>query len=104
VVLSPEAELDAARGLPSLAGDGVDSKSIFPTPDFRRRGFAFSGGMRRGGGSTAVVTTAQVCRACRGFVGEQEYNRFLEPCPVVEKDILDAGITLIKIWLEVSIE
>src|SRR4051812_12880537 len=39
-----------------------------------------------------------------GFVGEQQYQRFLQLCPVFEGYIVEAGITLIKIWLEVSMD
>ena len=37
-----------------------------------------------------------------GFCSEEEYQRFLETCPVFEKYIVDGGIILIKFWLEVS--
>src|SRR5262245_2978890 len=37
-----------------------------------------------------------------GFCSKQEYKRFLQLCPVVEKYIVEGGIQLIKIWLEVS--
>jgi polyphosphate kinase len=37
-----------------------------------------------------------------GFCSEEEYLRFLENCPVVEKYIVDGGIILIKYWLEVG--
>jgi polyphosphate kinase 2 len=37
-----------------------------------------------------------------GFCSKAEHKRFLELCPEVEKYIVDAGITLIKIWLEVG--
>ena len=37
-----------------------------------------------------------------GFVDEENYQRFLELCPLIEKYITDAGITLIKVWLEVG--
>ena len=37
-----------------------------------------------------------------GFCSKEQYNGFLEVCPQVEKYIVDAGIKLIKIWLEVS--
>jgi polyphosphate kinase len=37
-----------------------------------------------------------------GFCTEKQHRRFLELCPQVEKYIVDSGITLIKIWLEVS--
>src|ERR1700761_4600687 len=36
------------------------------------------------------------------FVTKEEHRRFLELCPEVEKYIVDAGIILIKIWLEVG--
>ncbi len=39
-----------------------------------------------------------------GFCSEQEYQRFLENCPIVEKYIVDGGIILIKFWLEVGQE
>ncbi|HWV55732.1 polyphosphate kinase 2 [Pseudorhodoplanes sp.] len=37
-----------------------------------------------------------------GFVGNREYKHFLELCPEIEKHIVDAGIVVIKIWLEVG--
>jgi polyphosphate kinase 2 len=37
-----------------------------------------------------------------GFCTEQERNRFLELCPLVEQIITDGGLILIKIWLEVG--
>src|SRR4249919_1279222 len=39
-----------------------------------------------------------------GFCTEEQYRRFLELCPTVEKYIVDGGIILIKFWLEVSDE
>ncbi|HZM33805.1 MAG TPA: polyphosphate kinase 2 [Burkholderiales bacterium] len=39
-----------------------------------------------------------------GFCNEKERDRFLELCPIVERFIVDGGIQLIKIWLEVSDE
>jgi polyphosphate kinase 2 (PPK2 family) len=35
-----------------------------------------------------------------GYVDEQQSDRFLSLCPVVEKQIVDSGIMLIKIWLK----
>ena len=37
-----------------------------------------------------------------GFCTPEEHDRFLELCPVMEKFIVESGIKLIKIWLEVS--
>jgi polyphosphate kinase 2 len=37
-----------------------------------------------------------------GFCTEEQYEQFLKLCPTVEKYITDAGIILIKYWLEVS--
>jgi polyphosphate kinase 2 len=37
-----------------------------------------------------------------GFCTEAEHRRFLELCPEIEKYITDAGIILVKIWLEVG--
>ena len=37
-----------------------------------------------------------------GFCSQVEHDRFLELCPEIEKYIVDAGIRLIKIWLEVG--
>jgi polyphosphate kinase len=39
-----------------------------------------------------------------GFVSEEGYERFLKLAPKVEKYIVDAGIILIKFWLEVGQE
>jgi polyphosphate kinase 2 len=39
-----------------------------------------------------------------GFCNEEEHERFLELCPEVEKYIVDGGIILIKLWLEVGME
>jgi polyphosphate kinase 2 len=39
-----------------------------------------------------------------GFCTDEEYDRFLKLCPAWEKDIIDAGVTLIKYWFEVSKE
>jgi polyphosphate kinase 2 len=37
-----------------------------------------------------------------GFCSDDQYERFLELCPITEKFIVDAGIIIIKYWLEVS--
>jgi polyphosphate kinase 2 len=37
-----------------------------------------------------------------GFCSNEQYKSFLQLCPTVEKYILDAGIKLIKYWLEVG--
>jgi polyphosphate kinase 2 (PPK2 family) len=37
-----------------------------------------------------------------GFVSEEGYQRFLKLAPIVEKFIVNAGIILIKLWLEVE--
>lgn len=37
-----------------------------------------------------------------GFCTPEEHQRFLQLCPVTEKYIVESGIQLIKIWLEVS--
>ena len=39
-----------------------------------------------------------------GFCTDEQYERFLELCPVTERFIVDGGIILIKLWLEVSAE
>lgn len=39
-----------------------------------------------------------------GFVKDAQYNRFLELCPQIEQYIIDAGIILIKVWLEVGMD
>lgn len=38
------------------------------------------------------------------FVGKSDYRRFLELCPQIEKYVVDAGIILIKVWLEVGMK
>jgi polyphosphate kinase 2 len=37
-----------------------------------------------------------------GFCSKEQYRQFLEVCPEFEKYIVDAGIILIKYWLEVG--
>jgi polyphosphate kinase len=37
-----------------------------------------------------------------GFCGDEEYDKFLEVCPVYESHIVNSGILLIKFWLEVG--
>ena len=37
-----------------------------------------------------------------GFINPREVERFLQICPEIEKYIIDAGIILIKFWLEVG--
>jgi polyphosphate kinase 2 len=39
-----------------------------------------------------------------GFCTDEEYRRFLDRCPAVERYIVEGGIQLIKYWLEVSNE
>ncbi|HEY2050510.1 MAG TPA: polyphosphate kinase 2 [Caulobacteraceae bacterium] len=39
-----------------------------------------------------------------GFCTPEEHRKFLESCPVAERWIVDSGIILIKIWLEVGME
>jgi polyphosphate kinase len=39
-----------------------------------------------------------------GFCNEQQYERFLELCPLFEKTFIENGLTLIKFWLEVGNE
>jgi polyphosphate kinase len=38
------------------------------------------------------------------FVDDEQYKRFLELCPEIEKFIVDGGTTLVKVWLEVGME
>src|SRR5262249_40311919 len=37
-----------------------------------------------------------------GFATDEQYERFLELCPDIERYIIEAGIILVKYWLEVS--
>jgi polyphosphate kinase len=39
-----------------------------------------------------------------GFCSEEQHKRFLKLCPEIEKYIIDGGIMLIKVWLEVGQE
>jgi polyphosphate kinase 2 len=39
-----------------------------------------------------------------GFCTDDEYHRFLKLCPAFERTIIDSGIILIKLWLEVGNE
>ncbi len=37
-----------------------------------------------------------------GFCSDKEYERFLRLCPMLERQIVDAGVQLVKFWLEVG--
>jgi polyphosphate kinase len=37
-----------------------------------------------------------------GFCSSKEHDRFLELCPQIEKFLVEGGVTLIKVWMEVS--
>ena len=37
-----------------------------------------------------------------GFCSSKQHKRFLEVCPQVEKFMVEGGVTLIKVWMEVS--
>jgi polyphosphate kinase 2 (PPK2 family) len=37
-----------------------------------------------------------------GFCSKKDHDRFLDLCPQVEKFMVDGGVILIKLWLEVS--
>jgi polyphosphate kinase len=37
-----------------------------------------------------------------GFCAPQEHKRFLELCPQIEKFLVEGGVILIKLWMEVS--
>jgi polyphosphate kinase len=39
-----------------------------------------------------------------GFCSPSEHQRFLSMCPLMEKQIVDSGIMLIKFWLEVGMK
>jgi polyphosphate kinase 2 len=39
-----------------------------------------------------------------GFVGKEQHDRFLNICPQIEKIVVESGVILIKIWLEVGQE
>lgn len=38
------------------------------------------------------------------FCSKEQHRRFLDLCPIMEKFIIDGGVQLIKVWLEVSDE
>jgi polyphosphate kinase 2 len=60
------------------------------------------------GGEIAIFDRSWYNRAgveyVMGFVDPKEHQRFLSLCPQIEKYIVDAGIILIKLWLEVGKE
>jgi polyphosphate kinase len=60
------------------------------------------------GGEVAIFDRSWYNRAgveyVMGFCSPDEHRRFLLLCPQIEKYIVDAGIILIKLWLEVGME
>ena len=61
-------------------------------------------GCRRSRDLRSQLVQSRRRRICDGFCTKEQYERFLEICPEVEKFIVDGGIMLIKIWLEVGQE
>jgi polyphosphate kinase len=61
-----------------------------------------------GGGEIVIFDRSWYNRAgveyVMGFCSPDEHRRFLSLCPQIEKYIVDAGIILIKLWLEVGME
>ena len=59
-----------------------------------------------GGGEVVIFDRSWYNRAgvesVMGFCTAAEHRRFLEVCPEIEKFLVDGGIILIKLWLEVS--
>ena len=59
-----------------------------------------------GGGEIVIFDRSWYNRAgvehVMGFCTSKEHEKFLELCPIVEKYIVDAGIILIKYWMEVG--
>jgi len=59
-----------------------------------------------GGGEVVIFDRSWYNRAgvefVMGFCSKEQHRTFLEQCPQVEKYIVDAGIILIKYWLEVG--
>src|ERR1700756_614703 len=59
-----------------------------------------------GGGEIVIFDRSWYNRAgvehVMGFCTPKEHEKFLELCPTVEKYIVDAGIILIKYWMEVG--
>ncbi len=57
-------------------------------------------------GEVVIFDRSWYNRACveyvMSFCSKEEHRRFLELCPLIEKFIVEGGIQLIKIWLEVS--
>jgi polyphosphate kinase len=39
-----------------------------------------------------------------GFCTDEQYDRFLKVCPAWERDIINAGVTLVKYWFEVNMD
>ena len=58
----------------------------------------FEGRDGAGKGGTILAITERVM----GFCTDEQYERFLELCPDIERYITEGGIILVKYWLEVS--
>ena len=39
-----------------------------------------------------------------GFCSAEEHRRFLQLCPIVERWLVDSGVILVKLWLEVGMD
>ena len=59
-------------------------------------------GRRRGRHLRSELVQPRRRRVRHGLLHRQQHKRFLELCPQIERFLVEGGITLIKIWLEVS--
>jgi polyphosphate kinase 2 (PPK2 family) len=53
---------------------------------------------------TGAGITVPAANTSLGFCSREQHRRFLDLCPVFERYVVDAGIILIKYWLEVGNE
>jgi polyphosphate kinase 2 len=97
------------RALTERVSPRVFRLAALPAPSDREKSqMYFQRYMRHfpAGGEIVVFDRSWYNRAgverVMGFCTEEQYRQFLKLCPTVEKYIVDAGIILIKYWLEVG--
>jgi polyphosphate kinase 2 len=82
-----------------------------PSPSYRENALLFRqrfADQFPAGGEVVIFDRSWYNRAgveyVMGFCSREDHKHFLEICPQVEKFVVDGGIILIKLWLEVGME
>jgi polyphosphate kinase 2 len=98
------------KAITEKSARGYSGPWPFPRHQTGKRHRCSSSGLEHfpAGGEVVIFDRSWYNRAgveyVMGLCSPEEHRRFLSVCPQIEKYIVDGGILLIKIWLEVGME